>query len=84
MDVLEAGAEVSGPGLTTTWGHARGGPGGIALRVPAGGGVAAGWAQALGLTVYQAVVARDGQSGPGTDVQRVVLKGVSSMAVELT
>lgn len=50
--------------------------------MPAGGGVAAGRAQALGLTVGEVVMARHGEGGSGANVQVVVLQGV--MGVVLT
>lgn len=84
MDALQPGAEVSGV-LATAGGHARGRPGGVALRVPAGGGVAAGRTQALGLTVSQAVVAGHSEGGSRTgNVQVVVLQGVPDMVVVLS
>lgn len=83
VDVLEARAEVSG-GLAAAGRHAGRGPGGEALRVPAGGGVAAGGTQTLGLAVRQAVVAGHRQGGSGADVQGMVLQRVPAMVVMLT
>ena len=83
VDVLQSGAEVSGV-LSVAGGHARGRPGGVVLRVPAGGGVAAGGTQALGLSVGEVLMARDGQGGSGANVQVVVLQGVPTMVVVLT
>lgn len=83
MDALQSWAEVSGV-LAAAGGHARRRPGGIVLRVPAGGGVAAGRTQTLGLTIGKAVMARHGQGGSGANVQVVVLQGVPAMIVVLT
>lgn len=83
MDVLQPGAEVSGV-LATTRGHTRRRPGGVTLRVPAGGGVAAGGTQALRLTVGEVIVAGHGEGGSGANVQVVVLQGIPTMVVVLT
>lgn len=64
-------------------GHAGRRPGRVVLRVPAGGGVAAGRAQALRLAVGQVLVAGHGQGGPGADVQVLRLQGVPAVAVVL-
>lgn len=80
MDVLQPGAEV--PGVLATAGrHAGRCKGGVILRVPAGGGVAARRAQALWLSISQVLVARHGQGGSGTDVQMLVLQGVPAVTV---
>lgn len=83
VDALQPGAEVGGV-LAVAGGHAGGGPGGVALRVPAGGGVAAGRTQTLGLPEGQVLVAGDGEGGPGADVHVLVLQGVPAMTVVLT
>lgn len=83
MDVLEPRAEVAGI-LTAAGGHAGRRPRGVALRVPAGGGVAAGGAQALRLTVGEVVMTGHGEGGSGADVQVVVLQRVPTMVVVLT
>lgn len=83
MDVLQSGAEVSGV-LAAAGGHTRRRPGGVALRVPAGGRVAAGGTQALGLTVGKVFMAWHSEGGPGANVQVVVLQGVPTMVVVLT
>ncbi len=82
MDVLKPGAEVSGV-LAAAGGHTRRCPGGVTLRVPAGGGVAAGRAQALGLTVGKVFMARHSESRSGVNIQVLVLQGVPTMVVVL-
>lgn len=82
MDVLKPGAEVSGV-LAAAGRHTRRRPGGVALRVPAGGGVAAGGAQALGLTVGEVLMAGHGEGGSGVIVQVRVLQGVPAVVVVL-
>lgn len=82
MDALQTRAEVAGV-LPAAGRHAGGRPGGVALRVPAGGGVAAGRTQTQRLAVGEGVVARDGEGGSGADVQVLVLQGVPAMAVVL-
>lgn len=52
--------------------------------MPAGGGVAAGRTQALGLTVGKVFMARHGEGGSGANVQVLVLQGVPAMVVVLT
>lgn len=52
--------------------------------MPAGGGVAAGGTQALGLAVGQVLMAGDRQGRSGADVQVVVLQGVAPVVVMLT
>lgn len=82
VDVLKSGAEVSRV-LAVTGGHTWRRPGGLILRVPAGGGVAAGGTQALGLTVGKVFMARHSEGGSGANVQVVVLQGVPTMVVVL-
>lgn len=69
--------------MDTAGGHTGRRPRGIALRVPAGGGVAAGGTQALRLAVGEAVVAGHGERGLLADVQVMVLQGVLAMVVVL-
>lgn len=83
MDALYPGAEVRGV-LAVARGHARGRPGGVALRVPACGGVAAGGTQTLGLAVGQTVMAGNSEGGSGANVHVLALQGVPAMTVMLT
>lgn len=69
--------------MDTAGGHAGRRPRGIALRVPAGGGVAAGGTQALRLTVSEVIMARHSESGFLANVQVMVLQGVLTMVVVL-
>ena len=52
--------------------------------MPAGGGVAAGGAQALGLTIGKAVMTRNSEGGSGANVQVLVLQGIPAITVVLT
>lgn len=49
--------------------------------MPAGGGVAAGGAQTLGLTVGKVIMARNGEGGSGANVQLGILQRVPAMVV---
>lgn len=83
MDVLQSRAQVPGV-LRAARGHAGRRPGRVVLRVPAGGGVAAGGAQALRLTVGEVFMAWHSEGGSGANVQMVVLQRVPAMTVVLT
>lgn len=52
--------------------------------MPAGGGVAAGGTQALGLTVGKVFMTRNSEGGSRANVQLVVLQGVPTMVVVLS
>lgn len=83
MDALQSGAEISRI-LATAGGHTRRCPRGKVLRVPAGGGVAAGGTQALGLTIGKVVLAWNSEGGSGAYIQVLILQGILAMAVVLT
>lgn len=84
VDVLEARTQLSSHSLSTTWGHTGWREGRVSLRVPRSWGVAAGWAQALRLTVAATVLTGHSECRPGAGIHQQVIDWVVPMAVMLT